>query len=118
MDFEIQRTKFVNDKMTLLIEKEYEKKKKILEIQNEIKTSGILIEYLKEKIEFVYKYKKLDTNQKVSSYDLINDFVKWCDEVHSKKFDIDNYYIKEIFKSSEFLGEMTDDDNWLGLKFK
>lgn len=118
MDFEIQRTKFINDKMSLLLEKEYEKKKKIFEVQNEIKNSDILIEFLKEKIEFVYKNKKLDINHKLSVSDVTNEFIKWCDIKYSKKFDINTYYIREIIKLPEFLGDAYEDDMWLGLKFK
>ena len=118
MDFEIQRSKFVNDKMSILLEKEYERKRKIFETQNEIKNSGILIEFLKEKIEFVYKNKKLDINCKLSISEVINEFLKWCFEKYSKKFDIHNYHIREIIKLPDFLGESYDDDSWIGIKLK
>lgn len=118
MDFETQRSKFINDKISILLEKEYEQKKKIYEFQNEVKTSGILIDFLKEKLEFVYKYKKLDINYKLSTYEVINEFIKWCEEKYSRKIDIDYYHIKEILKSSDFLGEVSNNDEWIGLKFK
>ena len=110
---------FIKDHYEAISEKKKQQTIEILNSISEIKENNAIINFIQEKIEFVYIDKKLDISITININEVISEFRKWCSGKYGKEYDLlDNYILKREFTNFSNLGPLFEENSCIGIKLK